>query len=109
MCKLAREEQSDMVTILLNLAYIPDWVIQHEDFHFRPGWSLTFKALMDEYKENWSKEHGKEWKFQDEETEKAYESFMITRTVGEGLVGSVKDKMAELMKSMNKSREVANE
>ena len=49
-CKLAREEQSDMVSVLLNLAYIPDWVIQHEDFHFKPGWSLTFKALMDEYK-----------------------------------------------------------
>ena len=63
LCKLARQEQSDMVVVLLNLAYIPDWVIQHPDMHFRPGWSMTFKSLMDQYKANWEEEHGKKWTF----------------------------------------------
>lgn len=33
-----RCEQSDMIMILLNLAFIPDSVIKNPDFNFEPGW-----------------------------------------------------------------------
>jgi len=40
-----RGEQSDLIMVLLNLAYIPDKVIEKmEDFN--AGWSLKFKELM---------------------------------------------------------------
>lgn len=43
-----RGEQSDLIMVLLNLAYIPDDVVrQIEDFNH--GWSFKFKKLMDEY------------------------------------------------------------
>lgn len=35
-CKRTRWEQSDMVMICLNLAYVPDEVC--EKINFRPGW-----------------------------------------------------------------------
>ena len=37
-CKRIRYEQSDMIMILLNLAYIPDSVIQDKEFNFNKGW-----------------------------------------------------------------------
>lgn len=43
-----REEQSDLVILLLNLAYVPDDVIK-KLVDFNPGWSIKFKALMEEY------------------------------------------------------------
>jgi hypothetical protein len=33
-----RCEQSDLIMILLNLAYIPDQVILDDNFDFEPGW-----------------------------------------------------------------------
>jgi hypothetical protein len=39
-------EQSDFVMILLQLAYIPDEVIQDVDFT-KSGWSIKFKERMD--------------------------------------------------------------
>jgi len=42
-------EQSDLVMILLNLAYIPDIVIQEVDFT-KAGWSILFKERMDLFK-----------------------------------------------------------
>jgi len=38
MQKHVRMEQSDMVVVLLNLAYIPDKIILSEKFNFNPGW-----------------------------------------------------------------------
>lgn len=38
-------EQSDLVMVLLQLAYIPDEVIQDVDFT-TPGWSYRFKERM---------------------------------------------------------------
>jgi hypothetical protein len=55
-------EQSDLVMILLQLAYIPDVVIHDVDFT-KHGWSLEFKARMNKYKEDFEKEHGAAWKF----------------------------------------------
>ena len=48
----ARTETSDMVMILLNLAYIPDQVAGNIDF--TPGWSLKFKENMEAYKQEWA-------------------------------------------------------
>jgi hypothetical protein len=33
-----RCEQSDMIMILLNLAFIPDKVVTSEEMNFEPGW-----------------------------------------------------------------------
>ena len=52
-----RGEQSDLIMVLLNLAYIPDDVVkQLEDFNH--GWSFKFKKLMDEY---YSQERFSKW------------------------------------------------
>lgn len=47
--KLYKEEQSDIVLIMLNLAFIPDNVIKNLDFS-QPGWSKNFKQDMENYK-----------------------------------------------------------
>jgi len=46
-----RAEQSDLVMILLNLAYIPDSVI-HKLENFKIGWQKQFKALMTSHNES---------------------------------------------------------
>lgn len=38
MQKHVRMEQSDLVVVLLNLAYIPDHIILADGFNFKPGW-----------------------------------------------------------------------
>lgn len=43
-----RAEQSDLVMILLNLAYIPDAVIKQLT-DFKPEWSIKFKELMQKH------------------------------------------------------------
>lgn len=55
--KRNRCEQSDLVMILLNLAYIPDSVVQKVS-SFNPGWSLEFKNLMNEH---WDQDQFKPW------------------------------------------------
>lgn len=57
--------------ILLQLAYIPDVVIQEVDFT-QGGWSLDFKQKMDEYKQKFEQEHKREWVYQCRETEDEY-------------------------------------
>ena len=57
--KRARYEQSDMVMILLNLAYIPDSVVK--EIEFVPGWQRIFKQNMDKYKKEFLDNFGKEW------------------------------------------------
>lgn len=48
-------EQSDMVMILLQLAYIPDVVIHDVDFT-QAGWSYKFKERMDQFKRDFKSE-----------------------------------------------------
>lgn len=67
-------EQSDMVMILLQLAYIPDVVIQDVNFT-EAGWSYKFKERMEQYKQDFEKEHHEKWTFQDEFTEERYKNF----------------------------------
>lgn len=49
-----RFEQSDMVMILLNLAYIPDEVVRTIRFD-QCGWSRKLKEAMDKYKDVFNK------------------------------------------------------
>lgn len=65
-CQARKFEQSDMVIILLNLAYIPDSVVYEfcEIHGFKPGWSKVFLEVMNRYKETWENEHpGKKWQW----------------------------------------------
>lgn len=52
-----RQEQSDLIMILLNLAYIPDSVVMKID-SFKPGWSKQFKELMEDH---WGQEKFADW------------------------------------------------
>jgi hypothetical protein len=54
LCKKIRYEQSDMIMILLNLAYIPDSVVQ--DIDFEKGWHERFLKLMNAYKNSFNSE-----------------------------------------------------
>lgn len=63
-----------MVQICINLAYIPDDVARK--INFKPGWQKIFKKNMDEYKENFKKNHGKAWEFQNQRLEEDYIQFM---------------------------------
>lgn len=51
-CKRDRLEQSDLVMILLNLAYLPDEVVRKVDFSVEQ-WSVKFLKDMKAYKVNW--------------------------------------------------------
>lgn len=64
--KHTRFEQSDMIMILLNIAVIPDYVVDQMDFF--PGWQKRFKELMDNYKTKHYKGNTK-WRYQDKELE----------------------------------------
>ena len=82
LCKKIRHEQSDMIILLLNLAYIPDSVIA--DIDFDKGWHERFQKLMTSYKEKFNsasksknpENEGLEWKFQDADLEERYGKFM---------------------------------
>lgn len=66
--KLMRYEQSDMVILLLNIAYIPDDVVRSINFH-KHGWSKTFKKSMEDHKMEFNKKKGKivkKWCYQGE-------------------------------------------
>ena len=84
-CQRIRWEQSDMIVLLLNIAYIPDDVVKELDFD--PEWHIRFKKLMDTYKEKFNAEdkssnpenQGLEWKFQDDQLEDRYKKFMSKR------------------------------
>eukprot|EP00355_Strombidium_rassoulzadegani_P007408 CAMPEP_0168620868 /NCGR_PEP_ID=MMETSP0449_2-20121227/7377_1 /TAXON_ID=1082188 /ORGANISM="Strombidium rassoulzadegani, Strain ras09" /LENGTH=1171 /DNA_ID=CAMNT_0008661923 /DNA_START=74 /DNA_END=3586 /DNA_ORIENTATION=+ len=101
-----RFEQSDMVMILLNLAYIPDAVITGEglnkanwEFEFKAGWQFYFKTRMEEYIQHFNQRVANnevlekvdsngnsfqlvfdhEWDFQSRETEERYLAFKRQR------------------------------
>ena len=81
-------EQSDMIMVLLNLAYIPDEVIRKIQ-DFEPGWSTKFKQGMTDYKNNFNQKvesekkvdlHGQvydtKWRYQGKELEKRFAQFV---------------------------------
>lgn len=74
-CKRDRLEQSDMVMILLNLAYIPDEVAKSIDFG-EEQWSVKFQDNMQAYKEKFKEEHGVHWQWQTTEVEDDYRAFI---------------------------------
>jgi hypothetical protein len=54
--KHIRCEQSDMIVVLLNLAYIPDMIVrstEKDEFTFEPGWQCTFKQKMQNFKDDY--------------------------------------------------------
>lgn len=53
-------EQSDLVMILLNLAYIPDVVLKYTDF-FDSDWSYQFKVNMESFKKDFKDKNKKKW------------------------------------------------
>lgn len=65
--RMHRYEQSDMVHVLLNLAYIPDQVVRKVDFD--PGWSRRFRQLMDAYKKAHEQKHRRRWSSQNMQLE----------------------------------------
>jgi hypothetical protein len=76
--KKTREEQSDLIMFLLNLAYMPDSCItQLEDFN--PGWQEKFMAIHNAWKEEFSSKHGREWQFQNGDLEEEYKRFCEER------------------------------
>ena len=46
-----------MIMILLNLAFIPDHIVQKQDIFddFTPGWGLRLKQAMENHKEDFNK------------------------------------------------------
>ena len=72
-CIRWRCEQSDLVMILLNLAYIPKEVI--EMLTFKAGWQEDFKSIMKIHKNKWGIKLGRKWRWMDEESIRAYARF----------------------------------
>lgn len=52
--KRFKVEQSDLVMILLHLAFIPEEVVRDIGFQ-KPGWSFALKDTMEQYKKKFSK------------------------------------------------------
>ena len=73
-CIRERLEQSDLVLLLLNLAYIPDAVAKN--LHFECGWSVNFKALMLDYQAKWELDQEMKWEFQNDEIEADYKQYI---------------------------------
>jgi len=59
-----RCEQSDMIILLLNLAFIPDSVITDKDMNFEPGWQHYFKLRMKNYVEDFNNKSGNSEKYE---------------------------------------------
>mmetsp|Transcript_10355 Transcript_10355/g.17382 ORF Transcript_10355/g.17382 Transcript_10355/m.17382 type:complete len:107 (-) Transcript_10355:241-561(-) len=54
-------EQSDLVIVLLNLAAIPDEVVQQ--FQFKDGFQPEFLAMMKAYKEKFERKYQIKWEY----------------------------------------------
>jgi hypothetical protein len=74
-CKRDRWEQSDLVLIIMNLAFLPDEVVKKIDFT-KEQWSVKFKQNMEDYNKHYMERTGKEWEWQTDEVEKAYMEFI---------------------------------
>jgi len=70
-------QQSDIVSVLMNLGAIPDFVASKinlgEDF------AADFMGLMDEYKRNFEEEHGVKWDYTNQKLLDRYITFKRTR------------------------------
>lgn len=67
-CRIDRLEQSDMIMILMNLAYIPDEVVHKIDFTVEQ-WSKAFLKNMQSYKRSWEEKTGQKWQWQTDQVE----------------------------------------
>lgn len=56
-----RHQQSDIVSVLMNLGAIPDFVASQIDLG--PNFAKTFLGVMDEYKKTFEEDHGLRWDF----------------------------------------------
>ena len=61
--------------MLMNIAVIPDEVVQKTNFNHL-GWADIMKGNMKQYKEKWTSENGRQWKYQDNELEQEYLAFV---------------------------------
>lgn len=73
-CIRERLEQSDLVLLLLNLAYIPDSVAKN--LHFECGWSINFKELMIDFQKKWELDQELTWEFQTDAVENEYRQYI---------------------------------
>lgn len=70
-------QQSDVVSILTNLGAIPDFVARK--FHLGNNFAVDFMGFMNEYKENYEKEHGVKWQYTNDKLLDRYFAFKRTR------------------------------
>lgn len=70
-------QQSDVVSILTNLGSIPDYVARK--FNLGRGFSVDFIGFMNEYKDNFEKEHSVKWQYTNEKLLDRYHNFKLTR------------------------------
>jgi len=71
------EQQSDIVSVLMNLGSIPDFVASKIDLG--RNFTVNFMGLMDEYKRNFEEEHGVKWDFSNQKLLDRYVTFKRTR------------------------------
>lgn len=107
-CKMLRWEQSDMVMVLLNLAFIPDEVVHK--INFKPGWSREFRKNMEEYKQKFFRETGQKWEFQNTRLEEDYIDFVHAQeandvdAIKEKTVDTIDDKFKSFFKNIQQHR-----
>ena len=70
-------QQSDMVMILLNLAAIPDQVVQSIDLN---NFSESFQKAIETFKQEFSEKQGKQWTLIINEQIKSYLEFKLTQS-----------------------------
>lgn len=84
-CKRDRLEQSDMIMILFNLAYIPDVVAKEIDFTVEQ-WSVKFLENMKKFKEDWEQKNDRPWSYQTNEIEQEYKEFINSKKASDDLL-----------------------
>lgn len=87
-----------MVMICINLSYIPDDVARK--INFKPGWQAEFKKNMDAFKEQFYRDTGKKWEFQNARLEADYVDFIESQEIGDPDVQKDK-KVEEINEKMN--------
>lgn len=70
-------QQSDVVSVLMNLGSIPDFVASK--INLGRTFAVDFMGLMDEYKRNFEEEHGVKWDFSNQKLLDRYVTFKRTR------------------------------
>lgn len=70
-------QQSDVVSILMNLGSIPDFVASK--LNLGSTFAADFLGLMDEYKKNFEEDHGVKWDYSNQKLLDRYVTFKRTR------------------------------